>query len=251
MTVPADLWRHLTLAVGLLTRLPLTLNMLPDDADCIRAMRAFPVVGLIVGVTGGVVFWIAGELHLPATISALLAIASTVLVTGAMHEDGLADCADGFGGGRDVAHKLSIMRDHAVGAYGALALVLSVGLRAAALSVLDGEHGVLALIAAHCLSRGFMPLVACMNPARPDGLGAPYASPPRPILAQAVVIGFVIAGLALGLRAVLIGGLATAAAMFLMARLAKRQIGGFTGDVFGACEQMGETAMLIALSALW
>lgn len=251
MTVPADLWRHLTLAVGLLTRLPLTLTMLPDDADCVRAMRAFPLVGLIVGMVGGAVFWIAGQLHLPATISALLAVASTILVTGAMHEDGLADCADGFGGGRDVAHKLSIMRDHAVGTYGALALVLSVGLRAAALSMLDGDHGVLALIAAHSLSRGFMPFVACMNPARPDGLGAPFASPPLPILVQAVVVGFVIAGLALGLKAVLVGGLTSAAAMFLMARLAKRQIGGFTGDVFGACEQVGETAMLIALSALW
>jgi adenosylcobinamide-GDP ribazoletransferase len=251
MTVPADLWRHLTLAVGLLTRLPLTLTMLPDDADCVRAMRAFPLVGIIVGGVGGIVFSIGNVLHLPSLISALLAVAATILVTGAMHEDGLADCADGFGGGRDVAHKLSIMRDHAIGTYGTLALLLSVGLRAGSLSVLGPAEAALALIAAHSLSRGLLPLVACMKPARQDGLGAPYASPPRHILAQAVILGFVIAALALGLKAVLIGGLATAAAMFLMARLAKRQIGGFTGDVFGACEQVGETAMLIALSALW
>ncbi len=169
-------------------------------------MRAFPLVGMIVGGVGGAAFWIGNVLHLPALISALLAIAATILVTGAMHEDGLADCADGFGGGRDVSHKLSIMRDHAVGTYGALALLLSVGLRAGSLSVLGPEEAVLALVAAHSLSRGLLPLVACMKPARQDGLGAPYASPPRTILAQAVVIGFVIAAAVLGLKAVLIGG---------------------------------------------
>jgi adenosylcobinamide-GDP ribazoletransferase len=251
MTVPADLWRDLTQAIGLLTRLPVHFTTFPEEPERHGAMRAFPLVGIIVGGVGCAVFSIGHLLHLPAPISALLAVAATILVTGAMHEDGLADCADGFGGGRDVEQKLRIMRDHAVGTYGALALLLSVGLRAGSLSVLGPAEAALALIAAHSLSRGLMPLVACMKPARADGLGAPYASPSRQILAQAVAIGFVIAALALGLKAVLIGGLATAAAMFLTARLAKRQIGGFTGDVFGACEQAGEAAMLVALSALW
>jgi adenosylcobinamide-GDP ribazoletransferase len=251
MTVPADLWRDLTLAVGLLTRLPVTLTTLPDDTERVRAMRAFPLVGLIVGAIGGTVFWIAAHLHLPAMIAALLAVLATILVTGALHEDGLADCADGFGGGRDVTHKLNIMRDHAVGTYGALALMLSVGLRSAALSTIAVDSALPALIAAHSLSRGFMPPVACLKPARDDGLGAPYASPPRPILLQAVAIGLVIAALALGLKAALIGSLAAGGATVLTTRLAKRQIGGFTGDVFGAAEQLSETAVLIAVSALW
>src|ERR1700760_415860 len=131
-----DAWRDEFLAAfTFLTRLPLgsahTDVPPPSLAD---ASGAFPLVGLVIGAIGGIAYAIASALALPALAAALIAIAATALITGALHEDGLADTADGFGGGATREMKLEIMRDSRIGTFGVLALIFSIGLRAIAIA---------------------------------------------------------------------------------------------------------------------
>ncbi|MEO8669072.1 MAG: adenosylcobinamide-GDP ribazoletransferase, partial [Bauldia sp.] len=149
-------------ALAFLTRLPpLPFGRMQDrDApDLGRAARVFPVIGGIVGIVGGAVLLVATWLGESPVLAALLAVAATCLLTGGLHEDGLTDTADGFGGGRSAEQKLAIMDDSRIGAYGALALVFSVLFRVAALSSL-AEAGAwsaaLGLVAAEAASRAAM-----------------------------------------------------------------------------------------------
>ena len=142
-------------AAGFLTRLPVPGWVGWAEDRMLRASRYFATVGALVGLGGGLVWWLAGQIA-PAAVAAGLALAAIVLLTGALHEDGLADCADGLGGGETGAQALEIMRDSRVGSYGALALVLSVGLRWAALASLAPGWGVLALVLAGGIGRATM-----------------------------------------------------------------------------------------------
>ncbi|MGC1888692.1 MAG: adenosylcobinamide-GDP ribazoletransferase, partial [Stellaceae bacterium] len=183
--------------------------------------------------------------------AALLSVLAGVALTGALHEDGLADTADGFCGGRDREEKLAILRDSRQGTYGVLALVLSVLLRAAALAGIgDVIHGGLALIAAHAASRAALPgAMMGLTPARPDGLGAAAGTPRAGGAIAAALIGTAIALAALGPARGAIALCLTGAVVFAMAELARRQIGGYTGDVLGAFQQVGEIIILLAASA--
>ncbi|NYZ15913.1 adenosylcobinamide-GDP ribazoletransferase [Azospirillum sp. RWY-5-1] len=240
-----------TLAVVFLTRIPLRLPpALPPDAHG-RAMAWFPVVGALVGLAGGAVFALAQALGQPPMVAALLAVAATAWVTGALHEDGLADVADGFGGGWNRERKLEIMKDSRVGTYGALAVVLSVGLRAAALAELGQPDTILAaLVTAGAASRGVMPVIVRAVPsARPDGVAASHGLPPRGRALVALVVGIGIAIATLGADAAValpVAALGAAA----VTRLAVRQIEGYTGDVLGAVQQTSETLILLSLVAL-
>jgi len=217
-----------------------------------RFAWAAPVAGAAVGLAGALALALTGLIGLPPLMRAGLATAALVAFTGGLHEDGLADCADGFGGSADRGAKLAIMRDSRIGSYGVLALVLGVGLRAAALADLSVADGAAALIAAHAASRAAMPLLmALLEPARTDGLAASLGRSSEAVLAQAVILGVLICALmtgpfsgivALSFAALVLAGLET---------LARRQIGGYTGDVLGAAQQVTEIAILLALSALW
>lgn len=251
---PSPRWtQDAALALVFLTRLPFPplgpLNGPLAEGAAARAMGWFPLVGALVGLAGGAVFAAAVALHLPPLAGALLALAATVRLTGGLHEDGAADVADGFGGGRDVARKLEIMRDSRVGSYGVLALVFSIGIRAAALAVLPVPAAVAALVAAGALSRcGLAAMARVLSPARRDGLAAAQGRP-----AMATVLLALLSGTALA--AVALGGLALPAlaasllAVIAVAMLGRRQIGGHTGDVFGAAQQVAEAAVLLTLSA--
>ncbi len=238
------------LAVLFLTRLPLPLSGPLAAGAAARAMGWFPPVGALVGLAGGVVFALAGLAHLPALTAALLALAAMVWLTGGLHEDGAADVADGFGGSRDRARKLEIMRDSRVGSYGVLALVFSVAIRASALAALpDAGLAVAALVAAGALSRSGLAVVAtALEPARRDGLAAAQGKPTATTTALALAFGGMIAVVALGwvgLSAIA----AAAGATWLVAETARRQIGGHTGDVFGAAQQLAEAAVLLTVVA--
>ena len=118
-------------------------------------MWAFPVVGAVVGAIGGAVFWVCARLGMPPGVAAVWTLASMLLVTGALHEDGLADFADGLGGGRTRERKLEIMRDSRIGTFGGLALMLSLAARGTALATLaQPVRVVVALIVAAALGRG-------------------------------------------------------------------------------------------------
>jgi adenosylcobinamide-GDP ribazoletransferase len=220
----------------------------PSLAD---AAWAFPFVGLAVGAIGGITYAIASAFALPPLASALIAIIATVIATGGLHEDGLADTADGFGGGATREDKLAIMRDSRSGAYGVMALIFSVGLRTAALAALATRWQVFgALIAVHALSRGVLPMaMRQLAPARDDGLGAAAGQPEASAAAIAGGAALVIALIGMGFRAGLSAALAAALATAAVAAIARRQIGGQTGDVFGAIEQCAETAALLAAAA--
>jgi adenosylcobinamide-GDP ribazoletransferase len=237
-------------ATSLLTRLPVGAGP-PAPGAVAAAGWAFPLVGAGIGALGALAFLVAELLGCGSAAAALLAVTSGLAVTGAFHEDGLADTADGFGGGHDREAKLAIMRDSRHGTFGIIAIVLSIGLRAAALgSIGEPIHAALALIAAHAASRGALPLLMrLMEPARPDGLGATAG---RPSLTVAIVAAVLGAGVALALLGPLRGAITLGLAGVAVAPaavLAQRQIGGYTGDVLGFFQQIGEIIMLLAAAA--
>jgi adenosylcobinamide-GDP ribazoletransferase len=220
----------------------------PLDID--RIAWAAPVSGVAVGLIGALALALTTLLGLPLLLRAGLATAALVVVTGALHEDGLADVADGFGGGATRARKLEIMRDSRVGAYGALAIALALTLRVAALAAaLDGGfwRASLGLMLVAALSRAaaLTPL-ALLPPARAEGAGAAAGRLDSNALAAAWGSGLVIA-LALGLVALgvahaLFAVLLSGAGALLMVALARRAIGGQTGDGAGDAQQRSETA---------
>lgn len=243
-------WDDLRTAAGMLTRLPL--GPAAEDANLARAGRAMPLVGALIGAAGAFAFWIADGLGLPPLLAGLIAVGATVLLTGAFHEDGLADVADGFGGGFERERKLAIMRASDIGSYGVIALIFSVALRVGALAALAGPGSVAAaLIAAHALARGLLPPVMANVPlARPDGMAARVGQPAQADAMTALAIGGVIAILALGLGGGILAVLVAVGAAALVAALARAQIGGYTGDVLGAVEQAAETAILLVAVVL-
>ncbi len=221
----------------------------------VAAAAMAPVAGLALALFPCCILAAAAALRLPPLIAATLALATQAMVTGALHEDALADCADGFGGGRTRERKLAIMRDSAVGAFGAVAIAFSLLLRCFAIeSAIMAGHGGIAITVAAVLSRAacFVPL-AMLSPARSEGVGAVAMASWRALGASglvAIIVTIVLAAwqgvsAARTADAVLVAMLAALA----VSALAWRQIGGQTGDVAGAAQQGGEIAVLIVFAA--
>jgi adenosylcobinamide-GDP ribazoletransferase len=237
-------------AVAFLTRLPMPHPEGAAPANFVRAHRMFPVVGAAIGGAVGLVCLGLRAIGLPDLAAAALALGASALLTGALHEDGLADVADGFGGGRDRAAKLEIMRDSRLGTYGALMLMVGFVTKLSALAALPDAFVVQSLIAAHALARGVLPSMSMnLAYARHDGLAANAGRPEFATAATAAALALLIAWLALPWRLAIDAALAAAACATGMALLAQRQIGGQTGDVLGGAEQFGETAILLLLAA--
>jgi adenosylcobinamide-GDP ribazoletransferase len=245
-------WRDTRHAASFLTRLPQPAAATWDaEAPLAAAARAFPIVGAGVGAVAAAVLLLAFWLDLHPLACALFALVTSVLVTGALHEDGLADVADGFGGGHDAAAKLDIMRDSRLGTYGVLAVVFSVGLRAALLSGMAGP-GVAAgaLIAAGAASRGVLPMIMHRLPfARSDGMAHGAGVPSAGDAMTAAVLGGLLTLLFLTPWAGIVALIAAAGAAVLVSIIAVRQIGGHTGDVLGGAQQVTEVAVLAAVAA--
>ena len=245
-----DWIRDIGLAIGLLTRLPMPhlAGVAPDGMA--RAQRAFPLVGALIGLIVGLIDRCLLGMGIPALAAAALALGASAALTGALHEDGLADVGDGFGGGRDRTAKLSIMRDSRIGTYGVIVLLVGFSARLSALDSLPVASIVPALVVAHTLARAAIPVLAANMPfARDDGLGKSAGRPDIASAAMAVVIAVVLALVCLPAKAALLAVVVTIAGTAAMAALAWRQIGGVTGDVFGAVEQVVETAVLVMLAA--
>jgi adenosylcobinamide-GDP ribazoletransferase len=230
----------------MLTRVPVAH---PDGAAppyLARAHRVFPLIGAAIGLAVGLVYVALLGIGTPAIAAAALSLGAGMLLTGAFHEDGLADLADGFGGGHDKATKLEIMRDSRLGTYGTLILLVSFATKTAALAAMPKAAAVLGLIAAHALSRGPLPAVTlALSYAREGGLAASTGKIDPPVAATAAVCAVIIAFLCLPIGDLLLGTLVTIGAVTAIALLARRQIGGYTGDVLGAAQQTAETALLL------
>jgi adenosylcobinamide-GDP ribazoletransferase len=231
-------------ALGLLTRLPVRLRGEPRGS---QAAWAYPLAGLAVGGLGALVAFALQAA--PPALSAGLALAAMIIVTGALHEDGLADTADGLWGGWTRARRLEIMKDSRIGTNGVLALVLATLLRWVALAALIGAGWIWAVVAVAVASRAPMVVVMAALPnARGDGLSASTGRPS----AQAALVALAIGGvalLALG-WAGLWGVAALVAAATAVALIARAKIGGQTGDILGATQQISEIAALATLAAL-
>ncbi|KAE9627848.1 adenosylcobinamide-GDP ribazoletransferase [Parasedimentitalea maritima] len=245
-----DIIRDIALALVLLTRLPLPKLPEPWFQRQAQAAWAFPLAGLAITLPACATAALALWLGLPAPAAAGLLLVIQIVLTGAMHEDGLADTADGFWGGFTLERRLEIMKDSQIGTYGVLALIMTVGLRWLALSALLPMAGVWPILALSLLSRATMPvLMVTLSNARKTGLsqsvGRPEAFP--------CVIGI---SLATFLSVLMIGSITIAIFAMLsattvgLAFLAYRKIGGQTGDVLGTSQQLAELSGLLLLLVL-
>lgn len=237
-------------SVVFLTRLPAPAWPEAAKASLAQSMWAFPVAGTLVATIAGVAYAACAELGCDPLVSALVAIGALIVATGGLHEDGLADLADGVWGGSSPAARLAIMSDSRIGAFGGLALVFSVGIRAAAIAAIGQPLFVLgALVAACAVSRAAMPAaMAFLDPAKTSGLGASAGRPAFRIWAGGLALAALIALLAAprGWLACLV---AAAAAALLVGWFARRNLGGYTGDVLGAVQQVAEAAALALIAA--
>lgn len=232
------------IAFSLLSRLPLPIDHDNSSERTAAATWAYPVVGavlgLIAGFIGNLIYWFGA----PAGLSALAALGSLLILSGGLHEDGLADCADGFGGGADKDARLHIMKDSRIGAFGAIALILFLLGRYANMETLIDINFIPTLIAVGTASRLPMVLALYAMPnARGDGLSASVGKPPELSLSIAIVITLTLCFVCMGWSGIFVFGWALIAAI-VMGYLAHRAIGGQTGDVLGAMQQWAELAAL-------
>jgi adenosylcobinamide-GDP ribazoletransferase len=235
--------------LGFLTRVPLPSWVRHEDGLLARSTVYFPVVGALVGALGGGVLLLASELWTPLVAAALSTVA-TVMLTGALHEDALADACDGFGAGRTREQVLEIMRDSRIGTYGAVGLLLTLGTKLGALAAMSSEEAVRALVAGHVLGRwSSLPLMRALPYAREAGAGRPFIGS---ITSGHLAIGSVLAA---GLTAAALGRVAIAAWVaaalltWLVARYFRSRIGGVTGDCLGATNQMVEVVTYLVVLA--
>ena len=246
----SQLAADLSAAVLFCTRLPVPGAATITGTDIARAGWALPIAGAIVGLIAAAVYWLARLADVPPFPAAGLAMVASLVVTGCLHEDGLADVADSFGASTR-ERKLEIMRDSKIGTYGVCALFMSLLLRSAALATIaDPALAAPVLVAAHMAARAGMPLfMRLVPPARDDGLSVGVGAPPRESAIAAVLIGIVALGIGLGLAAGVCALALMAAAFVFLAWLCTRQIGGQTGDILGALEQIGEIIVLLVAAA--
>jgi adenosylcobinamide-GDP ribazoletransferase len=261
MRPSSSLFTDFWLCLGFYSRLPIPRAMheaTPHSlAHFSRAVRVLPLVGAVLGAFAALAMGVALGLGLPPPLAAPLALGCLILLSGALHEDGLADCTDGFFGGATRERKLEIMRDSRIGTFGAVALALSLYVRAASLALIAGESLGLAaavLIGAAALSRttALIPL-AVLPPARENGAGFTAGKPEPAALAAAACLGvvFALAPVLAGtgpVRALAAIAVATGAA-YAIVPLARKLIGGQTGDVAGAAQQLSEIAFYLAFAA--
>ena len=240
--------RGLPGAVAFLTRIPMpSRGQSPDRLE--RAVGWFPVVGAGIGALVGGAAWLGGAVGLPPLAAAAVGVGIGLLLTGAFHEDGLADAFDGLGAGRNRSRTLEIMRDSRLGAYGTAALVMSLLLQVSALASLSGDAAVVAAAAAaHSSSRSWTALAMALPRASPDGL---VASLDRTTRRRTPALSFLIGiAIAAALLRSDIWVLAPAgAAGGLVAWWSVRRLGGVTGDILGAVQQTTLVVTLLALFA--
>ena len=253
---PMDTWTDdLKAATRFLTRIPIGDGGGAFELN--RALRAFPVIGAIIGLAAAIVLWLATALNLPTGLAAFITILALIALTGALHEDGLADTADGLWGGASLDAKLAIMHDSRIGTFGVLALIGSVVLRGEALATLaifDLAAATGALVAAAVLSRHSMvALLRTSEAARNDGVAAAVGRPSADTVRTSLIVSLVVAvpflWLSGGIAGIVIGLGLAALVHWGVKSLAVSQLGGHTGDVCGALQQVTETAILLGLAA--
>ncbi len=241
------------IALQFFTRVPIPAWVGFEPAWLHHAARYFPLVGVLVGAVGAAVYALAGWLW-PAPVAALLSTAATIYLTGAFHEDGFADMCDGFGGGLTRERVLEIMKDSRIGSYGAVALVLLLGLKCTVLALLAPKAATAALLLAHPLSRlSAAALIHWLDYARENGKAKPLAQEMTraefaiAFICAAVPVLLTGAGGWLAWPAIAASFGACAAVAWWLGTKFVRRIGGYTGDCLGAVQQVSEVAIYLCL----
>lgn len=260
-------WRNFLLALGFFTRIPVPSFIDFQETDLNHSVKYFPLVGWLVGLIGVAIFYLAMQVF-TQSIALLISMAATILATGAFHEDGLADSADGLGGGWSREQVLAIMQDSRLGTYGAIALFMALMAKYQLLTAMHADTVMAALICAHALSRlSAVWLMAALPYAKADANSSSKAKPlatqvSRSDLWVANVFGLLPLLLLLALiqnglgnwRATLSFALLLLAAVGAMwwwwRLLLKRKLGGYTGDTLGAIQQLSEIMFYLA-SLAW
>lgn len=245
-------------AISFLSRLPVPDRFFAGhDGSLSKTAAAFPLAGLLIALPSACILALSLTLGAAPTLAALLTIAVHVVITGALHEDGLSDTADGLGGGHDRDKALTIMKDSRIGTYGALALILSIALRTTALATLcipgSVAPAIAAWLAAASLSRGLMVWHWSMLPtARTDGVASRAGAPGIPVANLALALGGALAialgWLALPLAALLTALIASGILSYGFTAHIRQRLGGQTGDTIGACQQFAEIGFLATLA---
>ncbi|MBB4006053.1 adenosylcobinamide-GDP ribazoletransferase [Allorhizobium taibaishanense] len=244
-------------SLGFLSRLPVSSRFFAGHSgEMSRTPRAFPLAGAVIAAPVGLALALLLNLGASSLIAAFVAVALQVILSGALHEDGLADTADGFGGAsRERA--LEIMKDSRIGAYGVLALVLGVGLRVAALAALANRLApldvALAVIGIAAVSRALMVWHwHALPPARPGGVAASLGKPTDTALYTALFFGLAVAVITItpfaSFHPLAVTLFISATAAFGFNQLTRRRLGGQTGDTIGATQQICEIVALVTLS---
>jgi adenosylcobinamide-GDP ribazoletransferase len=252
---PASLLADLVTATRFLTRLPIS-GFVVEERRLAQSMAVFPLAGIIIGMFSAAALLISLGLGFAPLAAAAVAIGCHALVTGALHEDGLADTADGFWGSDHPERRLEIMRDGHIGSYGVMALVVSVILKCALVAELVSESpagAAASLLAAAAVSRhAIVALLASGEPARHDGLafaaGKPTDEAKRLSMLIAVATAVVALWWAAGPLGPILSLLLAQGAVSGLGAQARRKIGGYTGDVCGAVQQASEIAVLAGVA---
>ena len=250
-------WQRLLLALQFLTRVPVHTAVF-NAAELNRSARYFPLIGALVGAAGALVFATAARWW-PLPVAVLLSMAATVWLTGGFHEDGLADTCDGLGGAVSRERALAIMKDSRIGSYGALGLVLMLGLKAALLGAQGSTtRTACALVFAHAVSRAAPVVLLALLPYAGDAEHAKAKRMAQQVQRADVTIALLLAGAIAVLLAGPLGLGHTASALAAaviataaMRRWLRRRLGGYTGDTLGATQQGVEATLLLALCAAW
>lgn len=245
-----DWMDDLQICLGFLTRIPVPGGPAVGNPSLAEATRFFPLIGMLVGAIAVVVLLLADGSGLPISVSTLLALIAAAVVTGGLHEDGLADSADGLGGGFTKEAALEIMRDSRIGSFGVLALLFSVGLKWGGLSSMSVGGAALALFAAHTASRGILPLYMRYIPlARSDGLSADAGQPEFDRAALSLLIAAVVLFFIFGFWLTIGTFFVIAVVAGALVWWVNRRIGGQTGDILGALQQVTEIILILAAAA--
>jgi adenosylcobinamide-GDP ribazoletransferase len=253
-----DFTADLARSVAFLSRIPVPDRFFTGHGGSFsRTARAFPLAGTLIAIAPALLLY-ALSLSGDTLVASLIALSLLTLLTGALHEDGLADAADGLGGGRDADHALLIMKDSRIGSYGVVALILSFGLRAASLAALariDAGLAALALVGAAAVSRAAMTWHWSTLPsARQEGVAASVGAPERTArdiaLATGGIVGLASFAVHMSLSASLLALLAAIAAAYAFTRFVARKLGGHTGDTIGATQQLVEIVLLATLAVI-
>jgi adenosylcobinamide-GDP ribazoletransferase len=233
--------KTLIAAIGLLTRIPVPAA--PDPETAGRSMRWFPLVGAAIGGIYAVVAWLAAP-HLPATVVAVIVVIGEAMLTGALHMDGLADTADGFGGGKSREDILRIMRDPAIGSYGAVAIALLIAFKIVVLSVLLDRRAALPyLVLAPVLGRWTAAPLSRFLPYAPPAKSAPAFVGTLELVWATILTAAIVP--ALGVHRTLVCWAAVAVVTGTFGVFCYRKIGGITGDTLGAAIEISECAVLL------